>query len=150
MRDYLNGAADADPDSVVDDVMRDLEQETIMEAARFGVSTIAHEVVRNSRNTSIRPGESGRWTGAAAAAAEHRDIFMDRICVGYDEDRHGIWKFLGDCTKADLIGAAGIKQKQADGLLNEVARYEKLARKLDGEATVNTLDQGEVEEVLFS
>lgn len=150
VRERLELSEAADPHGVVSALIEELPPELLEQAARKGLAEVAMEVVRAEHyRVNGNGNHSARWDNAQAAAMERPDIFARRVCVGV-ADGQGIWKFLGECTKGDLDGAAELKSRQAAGLERAADRLGKLANQLArSKATVvRELDRAKVETIL--
>jgi hypothetical protein len=143
--DAVRMADDADPATVVDDLLGTLDPDLLAEAARRGLAGIATQVASQERNRAMTPATTGlgKWDRAKV----HADVFGLRICVGVDGSGHGVWKFLRECDKADLRGAEDIYRNKAAGLIATADQYSTLARKLRKGQTVGELDREAVEGV---
>jgi hypothetical protein len=150
VRERLEISEDPNPHTAIEGLLADLDDDLLRAAARKGLAEIAVEIVRsiNSHNLRTRPNESAKWNAAKTAVDERPDIFVQRICVGHDEHGNGIWRYLGDCSPADLQGAEQIKRSQAEGLVSGADRLAKLRKQLKKNQIVRDLTPAKVEEIL--
>lgn len=132
-------------DELFDGLPHDPPYDLLRLGVRKGLWALAGEIARETRHRKSSNANSApsRWNGYSKVAAEHRDIFEDQIAIG----PRGEWKFLGDCTKADLAVAAERLRKQATGLTENADRYERLGRRLKRDQMVSALDRSKVEEI---
>ena len=150
VREELQRSGIADPKAITDMVLKNLDDESFDEAARYGVEQLLVSEARAQRNRAMNPPDpkpSGKWANTAQAAKARPDLFAQRITVGRDEHGRVIHRFLRDCTREDLKAAALLQREKADGLNARAAEYEKLAGKLHGPATVATLSRTTVERI---
>lgn len=150
VRERLELSDEADPGSVVADLLDELPADALRVAAHKGLYVLAGEVARRVYRSPVDndASRSGRWESVALAEKEHPDVMMERVCVGHNPDGRGIWKFLGDCTKSDLANAAEHRTKLANGILAQAERFERLGRMLKRSQTVRDIDRQKVEAVL--
>jgi hypothetical protein len=150
IRDKLQRSTSPDPHAVVDPVLKLLGAREVIEAARYGLHTIAVEEVRRSRQRTMAgapappPAPSTKWPAAAQAARARPDIFAQRVQTGSGKDD---WRFLGDCDREDLGRAAGLQDGLATAAAARSAQYMTLRKKLHGQAKVKSLPRATVEAV---
>jgi len=147
VRERLQLSENPDPVRAINGLLTELSDDLLRLAAQKGLWAITGEVVRVDRRSAVRrdPQPSGKWDNALAAETEHPDLFAERVYVG-DPDQP--WKFLGDCTKQDLLAVAEHKRTHAQGVLVEADRYEHLARAVKRGQIVRDLSVDKVEGIL--
>lgn len=149
------GADEADPAVVTDRILRSLT------AGEFRVVAAAalHEFVRHALTHSRgveQPAQqtyetaSGRRTVSRKVAAFHDWVereLRDRVCV---DEAARQWKFLADCTAADLYATAAMRRRKAAATLAEAERHEDIAKAVEhaGVDTVSALPRSALEAVL--
>jgi hypothetical protein len=150
VRERLEVSDDPNPHMVVESLLSDLDEDQLYEAARKGLGEIAQEVVRsfNTHRLRSRSNTSAKWGNASRSVNEYPEVFLRRICVGHDELGNGIWRYLGDCSSADLKGAEEIKRSQAQGLVSSADRLATLRKRLKRGQIVRDLTPAKVEAIL--
>lgn len=144
--DELATSAVADPAVVADHVLKQVPDEHLRDALATclpgWVSRVAHRPLNRSASAS-KLGRSRKCDDQAW----YRGILRRRLEVGQDGRE---WKFLGDCTRDDVLRAAQVRRDQAAANLAVAAQLEKLAEKMRvfRASTVADLDAGLLAEVL--
>jgi hypothetical protein len=142
VRERLELSDDPDPHRAINGMVHDLPHDVLVRAAQFGLVEIAKHLVRDYRRRGPQTTpDSGKWDAVREAVAEHRDLFAHRVWNGAE------WKFMADCTKADLQAAAEVKRVQADGLLADVERYTRLSKAVKRDQVVSDLEYAKVERI---
>jgi hypothetical protein len=151
---FSGNGATPEPRLIAEQLLAELSDEMYAAAARWGLEDIIAKELREERNRAMngRPHRSAKFEARAQAASERPDIFSAVIVVGYQAgERNGfdrpIRKYLGECTKRDLLGAAEIDAWKVQGMERRIGSYRTLARKLKGEQRVNELERRIVEHV---
>lgn len=84
--------------------------------------------------TYNRNGKRVTLTQRQRAAKAYQEELRWRVAVGGRR-----WKYLANCTKADLLKAASIRREQASGNIEWAERFERLAAALSENQTVSDL-----------
>jgi len=148
IRAALEGSSEADPLVAADAALEDFTPEQQKAAARHGARQAARQLAHTQRVRRYKP-SSPKWDGYAQTVREWPEIFSRRICVAKTDDGAGVWKFLGECDRRDLLGAAELRDELAAAIGQEAERFRALAEELpDDEVSVETLDVEVVEWIL--
>jgi hypothetical protein len=139
--DEIETSAVADPIVIAEHVAKQVPTKYLREALALALretvrTTISGERVKVQHQAErAAAGKSTKW---ADAGEMYKELLGQRVEVG-GEDRE--WKFLGDCTRDDLLNAVGFRKKQAQSLIVSARRYEAIAQLLDkhGMARVSEL-----------
>ena len=122
LREALAKSREPDPHVVARRVALKLPRELLLEAAAWGLETMARVEVHKERCSQSGP--------------SRRSIVMrERVAVGET------WMFLDDCGTAELLLLAGEYRERSKAMLTKAAEYESLAEALQrsGCATVGEL-----------
>jgi hypothetical protein len=159
--DELDGNQEANPHRLVDFVEKQIPDEHLREALR---ECLHHEITRRLALRSLRravparvtplgtstdqtstashasdvsgrtkapPPTSRRWSDAAAW---HQAVLKERICV-----EPGVWKYFGDCTKAEVLRAAQMRRDHAGRVLARADQLERVASAMNDNDAVSKL-----------
>lgn len=148
IRAELDRSSVADPLVAADAALEKFTPEQQKAAARHGARQAARQLAHAQRVRRYRP-SSPKWDGYAQARREWPEIFSRHICVAKSDDGTGVWKFLGNCIRSDLLGAAELRDELAAAISREAERFRTLAEELpNDEVSVESLDVEVVEWVL--
>jgi hypothetical protein len=152
VREVCDSHPSPDPTMLAKEVNQRIGEDDRDVALEQALMTVVMHTVSRSRH-SASPG--GQWAPetqmrfAAGGFPSHkvasireawRRVLHDRISVGPEPDA---WKFLGDCTVADLSYAAALREEHARRTAARAAQYRRLAALLTehGVTTVGQLPE---------
>lgn len=157
IRDVCATSTITDPATLAKEVGRRIGRNEQREALEQALPTIVQHVISRARGSLSSPG--GQLTtddqGAYAAGAPSRSrkvagiretwrrMLRERLNVG---PAVGDWKFLADCTTADLAYAAQLREDHARRNAAKAAQLRRLAELLDEHqvTTVGELPEGDL------
>lgn len=140
IREVCDSSTIADPATLAKEVGKRIGRNQQREALEQALPTLVQHVISRSRSGATdTPG--GQATvdihGSSAAGGQSRKVasiretwrrmLRDRVAVADG----GAWKFLGDCTSADLAYAATIREEHARSNAAAAERFRCLAERLD-------------------
>lgn len=146
LNDLIRSAMDqhqvADPRAISTYVIRDISPADLRDALALCLPAQVKRVVHGQRSSSYRASyRQAANIGEMAAREEDapgtyvssfsenllwfRSAMNERVCV------EGVWKFLRDCTVADLRSMAAAHRKLADENMERAVMYDELADEMD-------------------
>lgn len=134
IRDEIASSAVADPAVIAEHVAKRVPTAHVRAALALALHDMVRVAVVKQRYETHRAVERaavGRGSKWDDAGEMYRAILGQRIEVG-GEDRE--WKFLGDCTRDDLLQAVSTREEQAKGLIMASRRYKAIADLLERHA----------------
>jgi hypothetical protein len=147
VRHEMDSTKTADLEVLTENVLRRVIEEDKLEEA-FSES-IRHYVAARvgvSRVDALQPQAEGssRWQKSAEAISHYRDIMRERMFV------NGEWKFLGDCTRDDVLAVAADRAERARTMAITAENYQRRADLMGTKRakTVSALKVEQVQEVL--
>lgn len=133
VREELNGSAVADPRVVAEHVLKRIPRSDLREALAQALPTFVTNVATSSRRASIyqpkgTASTSARWDTAAST------VLSERLLVGKD------WKFVGDCTRDEVLEAAAQRDAVAATNMAAADRWRRVAAAMDAHNAVTVAD----------
>lgn len=146
VREALDNSDEADPHVIADSIASAMSLPEARLALRATLPALVREVIRTQRHRggAVPPG-SARWDNVAELQASGElTLLRARVFCGE-------WKFLGDCTRADVDDVAARRATEAADLVAMAERFTNLsaAMKRKRAATVADLP-GDVLSEIFN
>lgn len=114
IRDVCDSSTMADPVTLAKEVARRIGRNHQREALEQALPVVVQHVVSRRQPIAVpeqrAPSAASRSRKVASIRETWRRMLRDRIAVG---PAVSDWKFLGDCTAADLAYAAAIREEHA-------------------------------------
>lgn len=121
---------------VPDDCMRDALADALVAVVRAEIGNHRRAAQRSTFDT-----HSSRWENASQA---YLALLRSREYVATE----GEWKYLGDCTKSDVLAIVEQRRMLAEANATMATRYDRLAQVMGSEQTVADLPEDVVIEAL--
>jgi hypothetical protein len=138
IRDELETSAIADPHVVAEHVAKRVPDADLRAALEKALVPIVREMATVERGDVIQ--KIGRRQGTPwheTASPLYQKLLQQRIEVGGDERE---WKFLGDCTRGDLLHAVEFRREQARANMVAAQRYQALVDVMDEKSVERVAD----------
>lgn len=132
---FADDSDEPDVGVLTDAIAAAIPEEALRSALRLSLRRYVSLVVARKRHKGHRPVPVGtRWDAVQAARDSGAlGLLRMRVSVGGEE-----WKFLEDCSRADIEGVAAAGKKRALEHAQQAQRFAALAREMEarGAATV--------------
>lgn len=126
IRQIVQASSDPDPARVAEEVLAAMPESLRADALRVALPVLVRQMVSSARSMSHR-----QWfeykKRPNREAAWRRQVLRTRLALSTDE-RH--WKFLGECSRDDVLAASAIRRDQAASNIAKAERLERLAEKM--------------------